>query len=65
MPKNDFSKGFLQVEADHRSVQLNEAQLKSYQWFFEKGLKEIFEEISPIRDHTGKEFELYFSGLSF
>ena len=44
---------------------LNEAQLKSYQWFLDKGLDELMREISPIRDHTGKEFELYFSGYRF
>jgi DNA-directed RNA polymerase beta' subunit len=44
---------------------LNEAQLKSYQWFLEKGLNELLEEISPIRDHTGHEFELYFSNYRF
>src|SRR5579863_4480585 len=44
---------------------LNEAQLKSYQWFLDKGLKEIFDEISPIKDHTGKEFELHFVGYRF
>ena len=44
---------------------LNEAQLKSYQWFLEKGLNELLLEISPIRDHTGKEFELYFSDYRF
>jgi DNA-directed RNA polymerase beta' subunit len=44
---------------------LNEAQLKSYQWFLDKGLKEIFDEVSPIRDHTGKEFELHFVNYRF
>src|SRR5580693_951671 len=44
---------------------LNEAQLKSYQWFLDKGLREIFNEISPIKDHTGKEFELHFVGYRF
>jgi DNA-directed RNA polymerase beta' subunit len=44
---------------------LNEAQLKSYQWFLGKGLREIFDEISPIRDHTGKEFELHFVNYRF
>jgi DNA-directed RNA polymerase beta' subunit len=44
---------------------LNEAQLSSYKWFLDKGLKEIFEEISPIKDHTGKEFELHFTGYHF
>jgi DNA-directed RNA polymerase beta' subunit len=44
---------------------LNELQLTSYRWFLGAGLKEIFEEISPIRDHTGKELELSFEGYSF
>ncbi len=46
-------------------LDLNEAQLKSYRWFLEKGLKEIFDEISPIPDHTGKEFALSFVGYRF
>ena len=46
-------------------IDLNEAQLKSYRWFLEKGLKEIFDEISPIHDHTGKEFELSFADYRF
>ncbi len=46
-------------------LNLNEAQLKSYRWFLEKGLKEIFDEISPIMDHTGKELELSFVGYRF
>src|SRR5579859_934266 len=44
---------------------LNEAQLKSYEWFLQKGLNELLAEISPIKDHTGKEFELYFSNYRF
>ncbi len=35
-------------------------QKKSYSWFWEKGLKDLFEEISPVRDWSGKDFELYF-----
>ncbi|MCA9375590.1 MAG: DNA-directed RNA polymerase subunit beta, partial [Candidatus Doudnabacteria bacterium] len=33
-------------------------QLESYEWFFEQGLKELMEEISPIEDWTGKSYEL-------
>jgi len=36
-------------------------QKKSWQWFWEKGLKDLFAEISPIKDHTGEEFELWFT----
>ncbi len=39
---------------------LIEVQLNSYKWYFEKGLKELLEEINPIRDFTGKNLELSF-----
>lgn len=32
---------------------LIEVQKKSYKWFLEEGLKEVFEDISPIEDYTG------------
>ncbi|MGI5891179.1 MAG: DNA-directed RNA polymerase subunit beta [Bacillota bacterium] len=32
---------------------LIEVQKKSYQWFLDQGLKEIFQDISPIQDFTG------------
>jgi len=44
---------------------LLEVQLNSYNWFIEKGLKELFEEVSPIRDWSGKELELYFADYYF
>src|SRR3989338_2994387 len=39
---------------------LVEAQLNSYDWFFKKGLRELFDEVSPIRDFSEKEFSLEF-----
>ncbi len=39
---------------------LIEAQLNSYKWFLEKGLKELLAEITPIKDFTGKNLEMYF-----
>jgi DNA-directed RNA polymerase subunit beta len=39
---------------------LIEIQKKSYHWFFQEGLKELFDEISPIRDFIGRDLELYF-----
>ena len=47
----------------HASVSLPnliEVQKNSYSWFLEEGLKELFDEISPIRDFTGRDIELYF-----
>jgi len=32
---------------------LIQIQTESYNWFIEEGLKEVFEDISPIRDYTG------------
>ncbi|PIR06594.1 MAG: DNA-directed RNA polymerase subunit beta [Candidatus Komeilibacteria bacterium CG11_big_fil_rev_8_21_14_0_20_36_20] len=39
---------------------LIEVQKKSYDWFFAEGLKELFEEISPITDFIGRDLELHF-----
>lgn len=44
---------------------LAEAQIRSYGWFLKKGLKELLEEISPIKDYTGKELELHFKDYYF
>ncbi len=44
---------------------LIEIQLKSFKWFVEKGLRELFDEISPIKDHTGEELELHFLDYKF
>ena len=40
------------------------AQTESFKWLLEKGLKELFEEFSSIKDYAGKKFELAFSGFS-
>ncbi len=39
---------------------LVQVQLDSYQWFLDYGLKELLNDISPIKDWTEKEFELRF-----
>jgi DNA-directed RNA polymerase subunit beta len=44
---------------------LAQTQLDSWKWFVEKGLKELFKEISPIQDYTGKELEVYFMDYAF
>ncbi len=40
---------------------LIEAQTASYDWFMEKGLQELLDEINPIVDFAGKEMELSIS----
>jgi len=44
---------------------LIEIQKDSFSWFLKKGLRELFDEISPISDHTGKELELHFLDYKF
>ncbi len=39
---------------------LVELQLQSYSWLFRDGLRELFDEISPIDDFTGKNYRLEF-----
>ncbi|PIT88522.1 MAG: DNA-directed RNA polymerase subunit beta [Candidatus Magasanikbacteria bacterium CG10_big_fil_rev_8_21_14_0_10_36_32] len=38
---------------------LVELQLNSYNWFLKYGIKELFEEVSPITDFTDRNLELY------
>jgi DNA-directed RNA polymerase subunit beta len=44
---------------------LIELQLESSRWFVERGLRELFDEISPIKDFTGKVMELQFLDYEF
>src|SRR3989344_5227372 len=39
---------------------LLKVQQDSYREFWEKDLKELLAEVSPIKDYAGKEFELWF-----
>jgi len=39
---------------------LVEVQKTSYDWFMKDGIKELFDEVSPLTDFTGRDLELYF-----
>ena len=41
-------------------MNLTEMQNSSYDWFFKTGIRELFDEASPISDFTGRDLELYF-----
>ena len=41
---------------------LVQVQLDSYKWFWDSGLNELLEDVSPIEDWTSKELELSFLG---
>src|SRR3989344_9279811 len=53
-------KVFTQIKAAVPMPDLIEVQKNSYNWFLEQGLSELFEEISPIKDFIGRDFELTF-----
>ena len=44
---------------------LIQVQLDSFEWFKTDGLRELFEEISPIEDFPGGRFQLTFEGHQF
>ena len=44
---------------------LIELQLESFRWFVDKGLRDLFDEISPIEDFTKKVMELRFGEYEF
>jgi len=44
---------------------LIEVQRSSYNWFFKEGIKELFDEISPVQDYIGRDLELYFGDYYF
>ena len=44
---------------------LIQTQTDSFHWFVETGLRELFDEITPITDFTGKNLELHFRDYYF
>ncbi len=44
---------------------LIETQIQSFEWFKDRGLHELFSEITPITDYTGKNYELHFESHTF
>ncbi|MFH1894867.1 MAG: DNA-directed RNA polymerase subunit beta [Patescibacteria group bacterium] len=56
LPEKNFGKAKVFLPLPY----LLSLEKESWQWFWKKGLKELFQEVSPIRDYTGKELELWF-----
>ncbi|MFH1031197.1 MAG: DNA-directed RNA polymerase subunit beta, partial [Chloroflexota bacterium] len=44
---------------------LIESQLYSFRWFQEEGIRQLLEEVSPIKDFTGNRLEIRFLGYEF
>ncbi|XOU94113.1 MAG: DNA-directed RNA polymerase subunit beta [Candidatus Kerfeldbacteria bacterium] len=53
-------KRFTDIKAAIELPDLIEVQKSSYQWLLKEGLKELFDEVSPIKDFIGRDLELYF-----
>jgi len=59
LPIKDFSRHSRGVLKPPRLTQF---QTDSFDWFLKKGIREIFQELFPIKDYLGKELELEFLG---
>jgi DNA-directed RNA polymerase subunit beta len=59
IPKTD-RKFFTSIHEAVPLPDLIESQKDSYNWFLKEGLRELFDEVSPIRDFIGRDLELYF-----
>ncbi len=44
---------------------LIEIQKNSYEWFLKTGIKELFDEVSPMTDFTGRDLEVYLENYYF
>ena len=62
--KNRVRRNYSRVQTTAELPNLIEVQTKSFDWFATEGIKELFSEISPIKDH-GEKLELYFGDFEF
>ena len=62
MTNNLGCKSYARIPDVHHLHDLIEVQLKSFKWFQEVALQELFDEISPIVSYSGN-LELHFPGL--
>ncbi len=52
-------KDFLEIPS------LNQIVFNSFEWFKKQGIKQVFEEYSPVTDYLNKEIEIYFKDYYF
>ena len=66
MPKSAGTRTYLNSQNTPLKLpDLIKIQQDSYDWFLDEGLKELFEEISPIEDFTGKKYALSLKDYKF
>ena len=60
MPTSSRRRFFTNIRETVDLPDLVEVQKNSYNWLLKEGLRELFDEVSPIKDFTGRDLELYF-----
>jgi DNA-directed RNA polymerase subunit beta len=65
MLKHKLLKSFAKFPETLEIPNLIQVQLDSFRWFQEEGLRELFEELSPIQDYTNTRLELRFVDYEF
>lgn len=63
--KKRIRRNYSRVKTNVELPDLIEVQTSSFTWFATEGLKELFKELSPIKDHNGDKFELHFGDFEF
>jgi DNA-directed RNA polymerase subunit beta len=63
MPNQPRRKSYARIPDVLPLPDLIEVQLESYQWFQDEGLRELFDEVSPIESFNGN-LELHFPGFN-
>ncbi len=58
-------RSFARIQDTIAVPRLIETQINSFEWFKREGLRELFDEVSPITDFTGKNLELRFLDYAF
>ncbi|MBI3495355.1 DNA-directed RNA polymerase subunit beta [Candidatus Berkelbacteria bacterium] len=56
MPRLNYQKPIIEIPLPD----LISVQKESYRWLFDEGIKELFDEINPVEDFTGRNFVLEF-----
>ncbi len=59
-PTHSLRKLFERVNTAADLPDLIAAQKASYAWFLDRGVRELFDEVSPVRDFIGRDLELSF-----
>ena len=63
MSRTLAAKNYARIPDLHALPNLIEIQLNSFNWFIEEGLRELFDEVSPIESFNSS-LQLYFPGDS-